>query len=144
MRIAIRRASAAVKEQGARNVAFVLFCAFTISYFLHFTKRWAPLGTVHLDLLLALATVIATAFAARKGAVGRRGRAPPPGQKDPVTMRVWILVGYILVTIPLVEWPGSVLANLEPFAKSISLYFLVLAIVDTTRKLKWLLGIYVF
>jgi putative inorganic carbon (HCO3(-)) transporter len=144
MRIAARRTSAAVKEQGARNVAFVLFCAFTITYFLHFTRRWAPLGTIHLDLLLALATVIASALAARKGAVGRRGSPPPREQMDPVTVRLWILVGYIIVTIPLVEWPGSVLVNMEPFAKSISLYFLVLAIVDTTRKLRWLLGIYVF
>jgi putative inorganic carbon (HCO3(-)) transporter len=144
MRIAIRRTSAAVKEQGVRNVAFVLFCAFMISYFLHFTRRWAPLGKIHLDLLLALATVIASALAARKGAVGRRGSPPPRGKMDPVTVRLWILVGYILVTIPLVEWPGSVLVNMEGFAKSISLYFLVLAIVDTTRKLRWLLGIYVF
>src|SRR5205814_5122009 len=62
---------------------------------------------------------------------------------DPVAKRLWILVGYILVTIPFVEWPGSVLHNLEPYAKSLCFFFFVVATVDTTRKLRMLLVVYV-
>jgi hypothetical protein len=54
------------------------------------------------------------------------------------------LAGYIIVTLPFVEWPGSALRNLEPFAKSLCFFFFVLATVDTTRKLKALLVVYVF
>src|SRR5204863_2916228 len=74
---------------------------------------------------------------------GRRTTAGSSAAMDPVAKRLWILVGYILVTIPFVEWPGSVLHNLEPYAKSLCFFFFVVATVDTTRKLRMLLVVYV-
>src|SRR5204863_232792 len=90
-------------------------------------------GTLHFDLLLAAATALAIALG------GRRTTAGSSAAMDPVAKRLWILVGYILVTIPFVEWPGSVLHNLEPYAKSLCFFFFVVATVDTTRKLRMLL-----
>jgi putative inorganic carbon (hco3(-)) transporter len=131
-------AGAPIREEGGRNAAFVLFCAFIVSYFLHITQRVPPLGTVHFDLLLAGATAFAVALAPRQ-----RDRTPGARRMDPVAQRLWILVGYIIVTLPFVEWPGSAVHNLEPFAKSLCFFFFVLATVDTTRKLKVLLAVYV-
>lgn len=139
-----RRAATPTDEVGTRNVAFVLFCVFLISYFLHLAKRLPVLGTIHVDLLLAMATALAIAIGSRTLPRRRARMTSPWEQMDPVAMRIWILVGYILVTIPFVEWPGSVVHNLEPFAKSLCFFFFVLAIVDTTRKLKALLAVYVF
>jgi len=131
-------------EAGTSNVAFALFCVFLVSYFLHLAARISVLAAIHIDLLLAAATALAIVFA-RPTNTGRRGRPSSPWEEmDPVALRLWILVGYILVTLPFVEWPGSVLHNLEPFAKSISFFFFVLATVDTTRKLKIVLAVYVF
>jgi putative inorganic carbon (hco3(-)) transporter len=144
MRVArIRRP--ATNERGTRNVAFVLFCAFLLSYFLHLTKRVPAMGTIHFDLLLAAATALAVAVAGRRVAERRVHATTPWERMDPVAIRIWILVAYIIVTIPFVEWPGSVLRNnLEPFAKSLCFFFFVVATVDTTRKLKALLAVYVF
>jgi len=139
-----RQTAARNDEVGSRNFAFVLFCAFLISYFLHLAARVSVLGTVHIDLLLAAATALAIALARPTNSGRRAGVSSPWEEMDPVARRLLILVGYIFVTLPFVEWPGSVLHNLEPFAKSISFFLFVVATVDTTRKLKVLLAIYVF
>jgi putative inorganic carbon (HCO3(-)) transporter len=124
-------------EQGTRNAAFYLFCAFLISYFVHLTARVAFLGAIHFDFVLAAITALAIVLA-------RRPNAPGPSTAiDPVARRLWILVGYIVLTIPFVEWPGSALHNLESYAKSLCFFFFVVATVDTTRKLKVLLAVYV-
>jgi hypothetical protein len=123
-------------EQGTRDAAFYLFCAFIVSYFTHLTARVEVLASLHFDLLLAAATAAAIVSAPR---APRRG---PPQKLRPVEKQLWILVGYIIVTLPFVEWPGSVLNNLEPFAKSLCFFFFVVATVDTTRKLRILIVVY--
>jgi putative inorganic carbon (HCO3(-)) transporter len=125
------------QDAGARNAAFYLLCVFLVSYFLRLTARVPVLGTMHLDLVLAAVTALAIVL-------GRRQTSPgsSPGM-DPVAKRLWILVAYILVTVPFVEWPGSVLQNLETYAKSLCFFFFVVATVDTTRKLRVLLAVYV-
>jgi hypothetical protein len=125
------------EEQGTRDAAFYLFCIFIVSYFTHLAARVPALGTLHIDLLLAGATALAIALS---GAQRRRGPAP---KLDPVARKLWILVGYIIVTIPFVEWPGSVIHNLQEYAKSLCFFFFVIATVDTTRKLRTLISVYV-
>ncbi len=129
---------APLPEKGSHNLAFVLFCVFIVSYFLHIAQRVPLLGKVHIDLLLAGATALALALTPRLG-----GRTQGERRMDPVAQRLWILVGYIIVTLPFVEWPGSAVHNLESYAKSLCFFFFVLATVDTTRKLKVLLAVYV-
>ncbi len=129
-------APAAEAEQGRRNIPFALFCLFIVGYYLHITARIPALGMVHYDLLIA--SIIALMIALSAQASGRGN-----GQRlDPVAKRLWILLGYIILTIPFVEWPGSVLKNLEPYAKSLCFFFFVLATVDTTRKLRVLLAVF--
>lgn len=134
----IQRGVESLREQGTRNAAFYLFCAFIISYFARFAKRMPALGALHVDLVLAGITLAAIVFA------GRKATSRPAGQThmDPVAKRLWILLGYIVLTIPFVEWPGSVLHNLESYAKSVCFFFFVVATVDTTRKLGTLLAVY--
>src|SRR5256886_14306295 len=92
---------------------------------------------MHFDLLLAAATALPISLG------GRRSTSGSSAGMDRAAKRLWILVGYILVTIPFVEWPGSVVHNLEPYAKSLCFFFFVVATVDTTRKLRVLLIVYV-
>jgi putative inorganic carbon (hco3(-)) transporter len=124
------------QEQGTRDAAFYLFCAFIVSYFTHLAARVGLLGLLHIDLLLAAATAAAIVLA--PGAL-RRG---PPQKMRPVERQLWILVGYILVTLPFVQWPGSVLHNLESYVKSLCFFFFVVATVDTTRKLRIIILVY--
>jgi putative inorganic carbon (HCO3(-)) transporter len=134
----IQRGVESLREQGARNAAFYLFCAFIISYFLRLTARIPVLGKLHFDFVLAGITLVAIAFTRRKASSHAAGQT----QMDPVAKRLWILLAYIIVTIPFVEWPGSVLHNLESYAKSVCFFFFVLATVDTTRQLRTLLAVY--
>jgi hypothetical protein len=135
----IRRTIDSLQEQGTRNAAFYLFCAFIISYFGRFTARIPVLGMLHFDFALAGSALAAIVLA------GRSASSPPSARQpiDPVAKRLWILLAYIIVTIPFVEWPGSVLHNLEAYLKSVCFFFFVVATVDTTRKLKTLLAVYV-
>jgi len=123
------------EERGARNAAFVLFCVFIVGYYLRLTARIPALGAIHYDILVAGLTALAIVFASVK-----------PERKDAkidtVTKRLLVLLGYIIVTIPFVQWPGSVVHNLETYIKSLCFYFFVLATVDTTRKLRILLAVY--
>jgi putative inorganic carbon (hco3(-)) transporter len=127
-----------LREYGTRNAAFYLFCAFIISYFGRFGRRIPLLGMLHFDLALAGMTLVAIVFSRR----ALNLRAATQHQLDPVAKRLWILLGYIVVTIPFVQWPGSVLHNLEAYLKSLSFFFFVVATVDTTRKLRILLVVY--
>ena len=121
---------------GTRDVAFYFFCAFIISYFVRLTARVDFLGKVHFDMILAALTALAIAFAPRP-----RSGGPAP-KLDPVAKQLLILLAYIVITIPFVEWPGSVIHNLENYLKSLCFFFFVVAIVDTTRKLRTLIAVY--
>jgi O-antigen ligase len=63
---------------------------------------------------------------------------------DPVFKSFFVLAGYILISLPLVEWPGSVIrANLDPFVKASVFLFFVALIIDTERRLKIFLFVFV-
>ena len=127
---------ATAPERGARDAAFWLFCLFILGYFTRLTARVHFLGSMHFDLVLAGLTALAIVMAPRM----RRGG---PAQKlDPVARQLWLLLAYIIITIPFVEWPGSVVRNLEVYAKSLCFFFFVVATVDTTRKLRILIIVY--
>jgi hypothetical protein len=141
----LQQGVAAVREHGSRNVAFYLFCAFLITYFGRFPRRVALLGALHFDLLFGLITLVAVVMGAQRR--DRRTRQVTPRgdawtRLDPIAKRLWILFAYIVVTLPLVQWPGSVVHNLETWVKSVLFFVFVVATVDTTRKLKVLLAIY--
>jgi putative inorganic carbon (hco3(-)) transporter len=123
-------------ERGSRDAAFWLFCIFIVDYFTRMTKRVEFLGTMHFDLILAGFVALAIAMSPRAR------RAGPPPKMDPAVRQLWILLAYILITIPFVEWPGSVVRNLEVYTKSLCFLFFVVATVDTTRKLRILLVVY--
>jgi hypothetical protein len=135
----------AVREHGSRNLAFYLFCAFLITYFGRLVRRVPLLGALHFDMIFGLVTLAAVVIAGQRR--DRRTRATTPRgdswtRLDPIARRLWILFAYIVVTIPLVQWPGSVVHNLETWIKSVFFFVFVVATVDTTRKLKILLAIY--
>ena len=136
-RTRVKREIETPAEQGTRDAGFYLFCVFIVSYFTHLTARVSALGAMHFDFVLAIITALAIAFA------GTARRSGSPAEVDPVAKQLAILLAYIILTIPFVEWPGSVVHNLEGYAKSLCFFFFVVATVDTTRKLKLLLTVYV-
>jgi len=106
------------------------------SWFLHLPDRYTILGAVRADVLLvgltAVLTVISTA-GDQDVSADRRTRK-----------LLLILFLYTIATVPLVEWPGSVLrTGLPNFLKAIVFFYFTLKLTTTPKRLGWLIAVFV-
>ncbi len=103
------------------------YLLFVVSWFLHLPERVAIFGVLHLDLVLVLILgVLAFSNNADQGG---------PGNRADKLLR--ILIVYAIVTIPFVEWPGSVIkAGLPNLIKAVVFFYFTFAFVRTERDLK--------
>ncbi len=116
--------------------AFRLYVIFLVSWFLHMTARVPLLGLLRFDLVLIVAIVMFTLL-------GGVTAATTPSEER---VRRWLklLIFYIAVTLPLVEWPGSVLQfGLEAFVKAAVFYFFTAQLVTSTRRLRVLMLVFI-
>lgn len=108
-------------------MAFRLYILFIISYFLHITARFPLLGTIRFDLLLMSMIVIAILIRKKESGAGR----------CEIERILWILCLYILLSLPFVTWPGSVLATgIKEFSKAIAFYFFTTSTITTRKRLE--------
>ena len=109
---------------------------YTCSYFLHIPNRFPVLGAIRIDLIIVF--LLAVAIFSQLDAVS--------GKFDNIINKsTTILLLYILISLPFVEWPGSVIRNNYPlFIKAIVFYFFTVSIVDTTPRLRNYILIIVF
>jgi len=108
---------------------FALYCFFLVDYFLRLSARIPGYGQIRPTLLLVL--LITLFLFSQRDKVRHVIR-------DPRLMAVWVLIGYILVSLPLVEWPGSVVReNFAEFVKAVVFLFFTALIVDTDRRLRF-------
>jgi putative inorganic carbon (hco3(-)) transporter len=123
-------ADAAIVVDGsqASNVAFRLFLLYTISYFLHFTERIHALAVMRPDLILViLITGILIVGGVKLG---------PEGKSSTAKLLNWLLI-YILVSLPFIEYPGSVLRKGFPdLLKVAAFFYFTFLIVDTDKRLR--------
>lgn len=104
-----------------------LYLIFVISWFTHLPARVQILGYLHVDLVL----VLVLAFLAMAGKKNERAVVTPTDR----LLRVLII--YAIVTIPFVEWPGSVVRHGIPeFIKAIVFYYFTVAFVRTEVDLR--------
>ncbi len=113
-----------------------LYLVFVASWLTHLSARIPLLGAIGFDMLLAaLLGALAVLHRARDGD-GLRVR---PAGKALIALCV-----YVAATLPLVEWPGSVLqSGIIQFAKAIVFYAFTVAFVRTRSDLRWLVGVFV-
>ena len=103
-----------------------------ISWFLHVPERIPFLGAIRFDLILVY---ILAAFVIFGGKSDRT--------LTEIDKILKILIVYILLTIPFVTWPGSVIHfGLANFLKGIVFYYFTVTFVTSERKLKIFLGIF--
>lgn len=118
---------------GAAAFGLNLYLLFVISWFLHLGSRVPILGTIRVDLIL-VCVLTALAFASR------------PMERTPVTttdkiLRVLIL--YAVLSIPFVEWPGSVVrSGIPEFVKAVVFYYFTVAFVRTEGDLKKFVAVF--
>ncbi len=114
-----------------KRLAFLLYALFLCSWFLHLPARYPAIGAMRIDLVL-----VGVLAAMSIGAV----QEVPPGDAR-LRQTLWALVLYSAITIPLVEWPGSVVRTGFPqFFKAFVFYWFTTAYVTSPRRLKvvWL------
>lgn len=117
------------------SATFVIYLYFIVDFFLRFSSRFPWYGKIR-PTLLAVGIISLLLFVQREKFKGRF--------EDPVFRAVLVLLGYIVVSLPLVEWPGSVIrSNLDPFIKAIVFLFFTALIIDTEKRLKWFLIVFV-
>lgn len=111
-----------------------LFTFFIISYFLRFTSRYSWLGNFRFEMLLGVVILICIL----QGPDRDKWR-----QSISVSKRLYYFVLYVIVSLPLVTWPGSVLRfHLEEWFKVLMFFVFVVALVRTTQHLKWIFFVF--
>ena len=114
------------------TIGYYLYLVFTVSYFLHVTARIPALGAIRFDLLLNI-VLIGLAFLQLMGPKGGDKHLTKPE----TSRRLLILCAYIVVTLPFVRWPGSVVrVGLENYLKVIVFYLFSVAFITDEKRLK--------
>lgn len=116
------------------NAGFSLYLFFVTSWFLHLGSRIPVLGLIRFDLIL----VAVLAFLALFG-TARRQHLMTDTDK-------WIrvLIVYSILTIPFVEWPGSVIRfGIEALIKGAVFYYFTIAFVDSESRLRKFVAVFI-
>lgn len=109
------------------NRGLYIYLLFTISWFLHFGARFPVLGTIRFDLLLVCVLAV-LAFSQTKV------RSYPFSQTDKVLI---VLIAYAVLTMPFVEWPGSVIKSGIPnLTRAVVFYYFTVAFIKTEPDLR--------
>jgi putative inorganic carbon (hco3(-)) transporter len=116
-----------------QNLALKVYLLFVVSWFLHLPSRVPFLGTMRFDfVLIGILCVFAV--------VGRDKDGPPASHTDKLLL---VLIAYCVLTIPFVEWPGSVVkSGLPNFIRAIVFYFFTISFVKTERDVKSLIVVF--
>ncbi len=113
----------------------VLFIYFTIDFFIHFSARIPAYGAMRPSLLLTLVITVLL--------FGQREKFKGYG-KTPIFKAIITLIVYIVVSLPFVTWPGSVLTqNIPEFIKAVSFFFFAALILDSDKRLRIFLAVFV-
>jgi putative inorganic carbon (HCO3(-)) transporter len=107
---------------------FYIYLVLIVSIFLHLPSRIPALGAIRFDLLLYTILAVGAAVQALK-------ITPRPSEE--ITRKLLLLLAYIVLSLPLVKWPGSVLRdNFLEYAKVVVFFFFTLSYVTSQKRLK--------
>jgi len=121
-------------NQGVNTLTFFLFQLYQIDFFLRISNR---LDFSFLRPTLLLFGLIGLALFFQKDKILARFN-------HPVVQAMNRLILVIFITLPLVEWPGSVVRdNISNFIKAIVFLYFTVAILNTKIRLMWSLGIFI-
>ena len=126
----IRRAVAdtsAVKPI-ASSLPFLFYMLYMCSFFLHSGERYPAIAPLRPDLLCAgLVLLSLLPYFKEKAPV----LALPPARA------LTALIIVIVLTMPFVQWPGSVLReHWQPFVKAVLFFYFTVLVIDTPKRLK--------
>lgn len=122
-------------NNSVKKLTFYLYSLYIISFFLHLPARFPGINVIRPDMLLVISIFLMLVVEQDKF----EGRLTNSSNK---IMRIMLI--YIALSLPFVEWPGSVLkGNLTVFIKAIIFFYFTVLIVDTNTRLKQFVFIFV-
>lgn len=114
---------------------FLLYLYFILDFFLRFSARLPAYGRIR-PTLLVFAILCGLLFIHRDKLKRRFD--------DPIFKAIFILLGYLALSLPFVEWPGSIIRhNIDQFVLAVSFIFFTALIIDTDKRLKWFVVVFV-
>ena len=118
------------------NTGFKLYLLFVVSWFLHIGSRIPILGAIRIDfVLVGILFLISLSTNSEKQSDSRQNK---------INKALLILTAYAILTIPFVEWPGSVIHHgITNFIKAIIFYFFTIKFVRTEPHLKIFIIIFI-
>ena len=118
-----------------RDAGFKIYLLFVVSWFLHLGTRIPFLGSIRFDLLLIL--VLSYLAFTQPDRINHTNTTT-----DKLIKRLLI---YALVTLPFVEWPGSVInSGLQEWVKAAVFYWFTVAFIVSERKLLQFMVVFLF
>lgn len=118
-------------EGGGHAFGYFLFMIYTVSFFFRLPERFSVLGALRFDFILGSVLLAFSFFRIFSQKQNRNGGEP---------LATWMLaaiIGYIILTLPFVEWPGTVLRlGLIDFLKSAVFYIFAIAFIKDQKQLK--------
>ena len=114
-------------RSGANGYILFLYIYFVIDFFLHLSQRIPGYGVVRPTLLLVI-LITALLFLNKE-------KLPKIGSEPSIKAILYLMV-YIIVTLPLVKWPGSVLFhNIPEYIKAVVYFFFTALIINSEKRL---------
>lgn len=111
------------------ELPYRLYLLFIISFFLHLPERIPLLGILRFDLILIALIFILLLFSKPHNEIERI--------ESETSKILKLLILYILISLPLVEWPGTVLrAGIPHFIKVVVFFFFTVSLITTEERLR--------
>jgi len=122
-------------EISVSNFSFYLYLYYMVSFLLHIPARIPAISVIRPDLLIAV-TLLISLFMQQQKLIGRFD--------NPCNKYLLIFLAYSILSLPFVEWPGSVLrGNLTEVIKACLFFYFTILIVDTDVRLKRFIFVFV-
>ena len=122
-------------QNSVSTFSFIVYLYFIIDYFVRFSARIPAYGKISPTVIIFLIISFSLFLQQEKF---------KEDFKDPLVKIIVILLIYIFLSTPLVEWPGSVIRhNWQPFVKAICFFFFTALIIDSNKRLKIFLFVFI-
>lgn len=119
------------------TAAYALYLLYCGSFFLRFPARVTALAAIRFDLLLMAAIMFCLVFG---GLLFQRESEPNRANRI-----LTVLAGYVVLSLPFVQWPGSVIhTNSLVFIKAVMFFYLSVLTLTTLKRIQVFMAVFLF
>jgi len=117
------------------SFTFAVYMLFVFEFFMHLSSRYSFVGVLRPTLMFVV--LLTMLLISQKDIFKQR-------EKNSIFTALNILIIYLVVSLPLVEYPGSVIRmNLAVFVKAIAFFYFTALVIDTHKRLVFFLKVFV-